>query len=97
VGVPAKQFACHVSLLALLYVPHQHQLPSSLFYSAFQCFAHLVIVCCQLLCVFSVQLISGCRTWTLRVMVGPLDQLKTVVPADQAGFAPTGPVTFKWV
>jgi hypothetical protein len=31
------------------------------------------------------------------VMVKPLDQLKTVVPADQAGVAPTGPVTFKWV
>jgi hypothetical protein len=28
---------------------------------------------------------------------GHYDQLKTVVPADQAGVAPTGPVTFKWV
>jgi hypothetical protein len=30
-------------------------------------------------------------------MVRTLDQLKTVVPADQAGVAPTGRVTFKWV
>jgi hypothetical protein len=30
-------------------------------------------------------------------MVRPLDQLKTVVPANKAGVAPTGPVTFKWV
>jgi hypothetical protein len=62
VGVPASQFACHVSLLALFHVPRQHQLPSSLFFCAFQCFAHLIFVCCQLLCVFPVQLISGCRT-----------------------------------
>jgi hypothetical protein len=62
VGVPASQFACHVSLFALFHVLRQHQLPSSLLYCAFQCFAHLIFVCCQLLCVFSVQLISGCRT-----------------------------------
>jgi hypothetical protein len=40
---------------------------------------------------------SGCGTQTLRVVVRPLDQLRTAVPADQAGVAPTGPVTFKWV
>jgi hypothetical protein len=62
VGVPASQFACHVSLLALCCVPRQHPLPSSLSYCAFQCFIHLIFVCCQLLCVFSVQLIFGCRT-----------------------------------
>jgi hypothetical protein len=31
------------------------------------------------------------------MVVRPLGQLKTVVPAGQAGVAPTGPVTFKWV